>query len=192
MKRIMPATLILFVLFIASASTTPAQSGKAQSALARSSEIQVSKDNVETSVSTMLRRIHVSLKGREVPDISLYLAITASFPPSGTITKPDYVQLSLWNKSEPDLTFGVRSDRLLWFEVDGDRIVLGHMQREDLRDIGGVSGFIETLQVNVPYDDFLKIANGKQVTGRLGSLTFELTEDQRNVFQEFIKTVSSK
>lgn len=192
MKRIFVVTLLLCTLSVTCAGLAQAQAGVQTPQPNPASEIKVSKDSVETSVSTTLRRIRVSLNGREVPVINLYLAVAASFPPSGISAKPDYIQLHLWNKSEPNLTFGVRADRLLWFNVDGEQVLLGHMNRQDLRDLGGIDGFVEKLEVTVLYDDFVKITNGKQVNGRLGSLAFALTEDERAVFQEFIKAVTPK
>ena len=44
---------------------------------------------------------------------------------------------------------------------------------------------LETLQVSVPYDSFLKIANAKSVEGKLGIVKFALTENNLNFMRQF-------
>ena len=73
--------------------------------------------------------------------------------------------------------------RDLTFFSDGEVMNLGLMETAsqqinmDLR--------LETLQLSVPYDSFLKIANAKSVEAKLGSAKFALTENNLTFMRQF-------
>ncbi len=186
MKLTPVATLLLFIL---STTLPPAQSQQSTKGADAPKTIRVSTDSLVTAVETVPQRTRLYLGDREVPDLKMYLQVVAEFPASRAGLKPETVTLYFRNLSDPDLTFNRRADRVLWFTADGERVQVGHLEQVDMKGIGGAS---EWLQITVLYEDFLKIAESKHVAGRLGSFAFELTEDQRKVFRDFIKAVTPK
>ena len=73
--------------------------------------------------------------------------------------------------------------RNLTLIADGEMMNLGVMETAsqqtnmDLR--------LETLQLSIPYESFLKISNGKRVEAKLGSAKFALTENNLSFMRQF-------
>ena len=118
--------------------------------------------------------------GGESP-CGLYLSANGSYE-GKTAATPNKINLVIM-RITPEEKIKSAPLRDLTFISDGETINLGLMETAsqqtnmDLR--------LETLQVSVPYDSFLKIANAKSVEGKLGIVKFALTENNLNFMRQF-------
>lgn len=73
-------------------------------------------------------------------------------------------------------------------KVDGEKIELGRMQVVADKSIAVVGGYRpytqRVLDMTIPYEQFLRIANAKRVKMRLGELDFDLTKDHLEAIRD--------
>jgi len=72
-------------------------------------------------------------------------------------------------------------DRSLYALADGERLDLGTAEHDSDVRLGGLS---ESLAVSVPYDTFVKIANGTNVEMKLGTKEFKLKDEHLEGFRD--------
>ena len=72
--------------------------------------------------------------------------------------------------------------------IDGQRLDLGQMERARTfyRSAPPNGPFFDVLQKAVPYDDFVRIATGKQVRLIVGGSPYDLSPDQRQMLSDFL------
>src|SRR6267142_405767 len=117
----------------------------------------------------------------------LYVSANASHP-GKTGAPPNSVNLIIL-RITPEEKIKSAPLRDLTFTADGQMMNLGLMEtgsqqtNMDLR--------FETLQISLPYDSFLRIANAKRVEGKLGPANFMLTENNLSFIREFVGRMKS-
>lgn len=79
--------------------------------------------------------------------------------------------------------------RDLTFTFDNETMSLGLMETASQQSIMDLR--LETLQIAVPFDSFLKIANAKSVEAKLGLAKFTLTETNLNNLRQFVTRFKS-
>ena len=124
--------------------------------------------------------------GGESP-CGLYISANASHL-GKTAASPNSVNLVIL-RITPEEKIKAAPLRDLTFTADGQVINLGLMEtgsqqtNMDLR--------FETLQISLPYESFLKIANAKKVEGKLGPAKFMLAENNLSFMREFVARMKS-
>jgi hypothetical protein len=117
----------------------------------------------------------------------LYISANASHP-GKTAASPNSVNFVVL-RITPEEKIKSAPLRDLTFTADGQVMNLGVMEtgsqqsNMDLR--------FETLQISLPYDSFLKIANAKKVEGKLGTANFRFTENNLSFIREFVSRMKS-
>jgi hypothetical protein len=117
----------------------------------------------------------------------LYISANASHP-GKTAASPNSVNVVVL-RITPEEKIKSAPLRDLTFTADGQVMNLGVMEtgsqqsNMDLR--------FETLQISMPYESFLKIANAKKVEGKLGPANFMLTENNLSFIREFVSRMKS-
>jgi len=140
--------------------------------------------NAEKNSTTVV--LGFSDVGGESP-CGLYISANASHP-GKTAASPSSVNFVIL-RITPEEKIKSAPLRDLTFTADGQVMNLGVMEtgsqqsNMDLR--------FETLQISLPYESFLKIANAKKVEGKLGPGNFMLTENNLNFIREFVGRMKS-
>jgi hypothetical protein len=117
----------------------------------------------------------------------LYISANASHP-GKTAASPNSVNFVIL-RITPEEKIKSAPLRDLTFTADGQVISLGLMEtgsqqsNMDLR--------FETLQISLPYESFVRIANAKKVEGKLGPSNFMLTENNLRFIREFVGRMKS-
>lgn len=136
--------------------------------------------NADRNVTTVV--LGFSDVGGESP-CGLYLSANSSYP-GKVAAAPREITLVMM-RITPEERIKSAPLRDLTFVSDGEVMNLGLMETAsqqtnmDLR--------LETLQLSVPYDSFLKISNAKSVEAKLGSAKFALTENNLTFMRQFAK-----
>ena len=110
---------------------------------------------------------------------SQFEMIAAFSVPGQKLVKPvGSVTLAFESKSKE---WKFLNERNLYALVNGERLNLGEAVRDSDVRRGGVSEF---LSVSVPYETFIKIANGKTVEMKLGEKEFKLKDEHLEGFRD--------
>jgi hypothetical protein len=128
---------------------------------------------------------------RKLPSVRLEMVAYFSFPGKTLIT-PDHVILAFRSLSQDEVKFA--SDRQLIVTADGSRLNLGEMLVTDRRVDSGIqmrdtTFYRETLELPVPYESFVNVANATKVNMRVGKTEFELSTDQRESLRVLAKKI---
>ncbi|HSE23775.1 MAG TPA: hypothetical protein VLB68_19050 [Pyrinomonadaceae bacterium] len=72
--------------------------------------------------------------------------------------------------------------------IDGQKVDLGHLERPHTfyRSVKPGGPFFDVLEKAVPYEDFARIASGKQVRLIVGGSPYDLSADQRQILADFL------
>jgi len=117
----------------------------------------------------------------------LYISANASYP-GKTVVTPSDIKLTIM-RITPEEKIKSAPLRDLTFTVDGQPINVGVMETASQQTVMDLRW--ETLQIPVPYESFVKIANGKAVEGKLGAAKFLLTENNLNFMRQFATRLKS-
>ena len=130
--------------------------------------------------STVIVGPYFLTSGMEYALTNSQFQMMAAFTFTGQkLEKPvDHVTLAFLSSSK-EWTF--LQDQDLYVLVDGERLSLGKAERDSDIKLGGVK---EYLGVSLPYDTFLKIANGKNVEMKLGPKEFKLKDEHLEGFRD--------
>jgi hypothetical protein len=140
--------------------------------------------NAEKNATTVV--LGFSDVGGESP-CGLYISANASHP-GKSAAPPNSVNLVIL-RITPEEKIKSAPLRDLTFTADGQVMNLGLMEtgsqqtNMDLR--------FETLQISIPYESFLRIANAKKVEGKLGPAKFTLAENNLSFIREFVGQMKS-
>jgi hypothetical protein len=174
MRNIKLSAFVLLLLFC----------GAVAAQTAGAPNVMISTRDGRTSIETVPSRVRLTYQDHELTELKLYLSVRAIVT---SRARPAGVTFYFRNMSAPNVTMA-HDSRLLWFVCDGEQVILGRMKLDDWRSVGGIDGVTELLDVTASYESFLKIATGKEVTGRLGEMSFELSDAQRRILLALTKT----
>jgi hypothetical protein len=117
----------------------------------------------------------------------LYISANASYP-GKTVATVIAVKLTIM-RITPEEKIKSAPLRDLTFTADGQLMSLGLMETASQQTMMDLRW--ETLETSVPYESFLKIANGKNVEAKLGSAKFVLTDNNLNFMRQFASRLKS-
>ena len=112
----------------------------------------------------------------------IYVSASASYPGKAAAPPVDIKLVIMRITPEEKIKSAPLRD--LTFSADGQVMNLGLMEtvtQQTMMDLRW-----ETLQISVPYESFLRIANAKTAEGKLGSAKFVLTENNLNFIRQFV------
>jgi len=117
----------------------------------------------------------------------LYISANASYP-GKTVAALNSVNLVIL-RITPEDKIKAAPLRDLTFTADGQLINLGLMETSSQQSMLDLR--LETLQISVPYESFLRIANARRVEGKLGSARFGLNENNLTFIRQFAERLKS-
>jgi hypothetical protein len=142
----------------------------------RAAQIETQRDRFSDTTVVKVNMLYLFKKPSHKLAISLETKVDPKAPDKDTV----FANFSSYTQNLYD--FG---DRELHFLVDGDRLSLGTVERGDLAIFPGSA---ETLFIGIGLTDLERIAGGKKVEMRLGSIECALSDETLSVLREFVKT----
>jgi len=114
---------------------------------------------------------------------SIAIAAGVTFAGKSLDSTPRFVEFGVLSQSR--LGFQFKNDRRLVAVVDGDRLLLGEMNIIKARTFTiATTYFREDLNLILPYDLYMKIANAKKVVLQVGQEVMELTKDHLEALRD--------
>lgn len=142
-------------------------------------QIETQRDRFSDTTVVKVNMLYLFKKPSHKLAISLETKVDPKAPDKDTV----FANFSSYTQNLYD--FG---DRELHFLVDGNRVSLGTVERGDLAIFPGSA---ETLFIGIGLTDLERIAGGKKVEMRLGSIECALSDETLSVLREFVKTAKN-
>lgn len=105
--------------------------------------------------------------------------------PGKALTTPKYVSVGFHYMAEHPEKY---ESRKLMAKIDGERVELGQMDEMAQRELVNMHGrpnyFQGLLEMTIPYELFLRLANAKKVKMKLGDFDFDLSKDHLNAIRD--------
>jgi hypothetical protein len=142
--------------------------------------------NVRGSIEASI--INEGKKTETIPSEVLWM--TAYFiSPGKVLVKPRFVVIGFRSWTMDQTKYAV--DRTLMIDLDGSVLNLGPMEVVERRidpnmELHSNQYFIESLELPLPYETFLRITNAGKVKMTLGGTEFQLTNEHLEAFRDLI------
>jgi hypothetical protein len=117
---------------------------------------------------------------------SLDLSVTYSYEGS-TRPEPKAVELELVSVVKLKR---LNSDLYVEFLINGEAIHFSSNRSAIRNPVPGRTWVGERMVFRIPYEDFKKLASAEKLGIRMGSSSFELTADQRNLLRELLASIA--
>jgi hypothetical protein len=145
----------------------------------RAGQIETQRDRFSDTTAVKLNMLYLFKRPSHKLAISLEAKVDPKNPDKDTV----FANFSSYTQDLYD--FG---DRELHFLVDGDRVSLGTAKRGIPAILPGTP---ETLFIGIPLTDLDRIAGGKKVEMRLGSIECAISDETLSVLREFVRTAKN-
>jgi hypothetical protein len=142
-------------------------------------QIETQRDRFSDTTVVKLNMLYLFKKQGHKLAISLEIKVDPKKPDKDAV----FANFSSYTQDLYD--FG---DRELHFLVDGDRVSLGAAKRGIPATFPGSP---ETLFIGIRLTDLDRIASGKKVEMRLGSIECAISDETLSVLREFVKTAKN-
>ena len=145
--------------------------------------------NVRGSIEASI--INEGKKTETIPSEVLWM--TAYFiSPGKVLVKPPFVVIGFRSWTMDQTKYAV--DRTLMIDLDGSVMTLGPMEVVERRidpdmELHSNQYFVESLELPLPYETFLRITNAGKVKMTLGGTEFQLTNEHLEAFRDLISKV---
>ncbi len=133
-----------------------------------SEEIATEYDGLKNLTTVRLKPMNIA------NDPEREISLAALFVYSGrTPSRPDFITFQIISISNQ---WQFRNNRELTIVLDGRRISFGEMSNDISRVVNGKA--VESISLNLQYEDFRRITDAKKVSGTIGHKNFFLQEKQ--------------
>lgn len=145
--------------------------------------------NVRGSIEAQI--INEGKRTETIPSEVLWM--TAYFiSPGKLLVKPRFVVIGFRSWTMDQMKYAV--DRTLMIDLDGSVLNLGPMEVVERRidpnmELHSNQYLIESLELPLPYETFLRITNAGKVKMALGGTEFQLTNEHLEAFRDLISRV---
>ena len=181
-------TSLILVFLLTLVSLAFAQSSESKRKFKHRGKIETKYDKFKDQTTVRLNPYYVQGTAPKL-DPTAGIEITASFVYAGQKLNapPDIVSFGIVSASAD--AFKYEQDRGLIALVDGERIDLGQMEREDASYkkypyVISNRYYVETLSAPIKYELFLKIANAKIVEMQIGKKEFKLKDEHLEALRD--------
>jgi hypothetical protein len=163
-------------------------------------------------IRTLAYRLNLSARGVLIPKLKVNIFLEAKLErddfekrsDGSFIVKkePEFFFVHIINRSDPNLTFDSKKERLLWFDVGNSRWVLGSLDQRAIADFDihqSSSAPLETLAdmlargdevselltIMVLTKELSKLTGSERITGHLGEFQFQFNQSVLEAIKAF-------
>lgn len=135
--------------------------------------------------NTTIRLVPIRISGPKDRYHSLSFSVYYSYPNTSP-APPEVVDLELVSVVK---TRKLNTDLYVVFLVDGKEIHFGSSRSAIRNPVRGKPWIGERMVFHIPREDFLKFAEGEKLGVKLGGVTFEFGDQQRNAMRMVAQTI---